>query len=442
MKKRKFFNLLKLFIVFCIVVPCSIFFTACKDTQTPYIGENGNWFIGDTDTGVKANGTDGKDGKDGQDGTNGTDGKDAEPVDTYQIYLDAVEHENYQGTYLDFVKEYFDVTTDITSAVANKSVMSVVGIRAYNVTSAQTKGSGVIYDIDVNGNAIILTNYHVACGQGKIPFQKIECHLYQQDSYFQTTFIGGSSTYDIAVLKVENCGILKNSNATAVTLNTNKLSLGETCIAVGNPSGYGIAVTKGAIGVDSEYVSMTVAEETRIRRVLRHDAYTTGGSSGGGLFDINGYLIGLTNGGISGTDINYAIPADLVEKVVTDILKNTNSGKVNTLNLGIETDSTTSSTLNPDKTIFVVDKIFISDIGDGIVANNGALAVGDQIISITLAPGTADEETITFEREHEFKEFLITLQHGTTIKLNALRNGSSTVSFTHTILTGDLTIVK
>ncbi len=442
MKKRKLFNFFKLCIIFCLVVPCAFFFTACKDGETPYIGDNGNWFIGDTDTGVKANGTDGKDGKDGQAGTNGTDGKDAEPVDTYEVYLNAVENENYQGTYLDFIKEYFDVTTDITSAVANKSVMSVVGIRAYNVTTSQTKGSGVIYDIDGDGNAIILTNYHVACGQGKVPLQKIECHLYQQNSYFKTTFIGGSSTYDIAVLKVENCEILKNSNAQAVTLNTNKISLGETCIAVGNPSGYGISITKGAIGVDSEYVNMTVAEETHLRRVFRHDAYTTGGSSGGGLFDINGYLIGLTNGGISGTDINYAIPADLVEKVVDDILKNTNSGKVNTLKLGIEIISTTASILNPDKTISVIDKIVISDIVDGIVASDATLAVGDQIVSITLSPDTDAEETIKFDREHEFKEFLITLQHGTTIKLNVLRNCSSPVSFTHTISVDDLTIVK
>ena len=32
------------------------------DGQTPYIGENGNWWIGETDTGVKAAGDDGKDG--------------------------------------------------------------------------------------------------------------------------------------------------------------------------------------------------------------------------------------------------------------------------------------------------------------------------------------------------------------------------------------------
>lgn len=65
-----------------------------KDGITPHIGENGNWFIGDEDTGVKAQGYtpqkgvdyfDGKDGKDGYtpqkgvdyfDGVDGKDGKD------------------------------------------------------------------------------------------------------------------------------------------------------------------------------------------------------------------------------------------------------------------------------------------------------------------------------------------------------------------------------
>lgn len=44
--------------------------------DTPYIGENGNWFIGKTDTGVQAAGKDGEDGADGKNGTNGTNGKD------------------------------------------------------------------------------------------------------------------------------------------------------------------------------------------------------------------------------------------------------------------------------------------------------------------------------------------------------------------------------
>ena len=39
-----------------------------KNGETPYIGENGNWWIGFTDTKVKAAGTDGKDGEKGEDG--------------------------------------------------------------------------------------------------------------------------------------------------------------------------------------------------------------------------------------------------------------------------------------------------------------------------------------------------------------------------------------
>ncbi len=52
------------------------------DGTSPHIGENGNWWIGSEDTGVKAAGKDGADGTNGQDGedgingTNGTDGAD------------------------------------------------------------------------------------------------------------------------------------------------------------------------------------------------------------------------------------------------------------------------------------------------------------------------------------------------------------------------------
>ncbi len=43
---------------------------------TPRVGENGNWWVGDTDTGAKAGGRDGVDGADGRNGTDGRDGVD------------------------------------------------------------------------------------------------------------------------------------------------------------------------------------------------------------------------------------------------------------------------------------------------------------------------------------------------------------------------------
>ena len=39
-----------------------------EDGLTPYIGENGNWWVGDADTGKPSRGTDGKNGLDGTDG--------------------------------------------------------------------------------------------------------------------------------------------------------------------------------------------------------------------------------------------------------------------------------------------------------------------------------------------------------------------------------------
>ena len=45
-----------------------------KDGITPTIGENGNWYLGDEDTGKPSRGATGPQGADGKDGTNGTDG--------------------------------------------------------------------------------------------------------------------------------------------------------------------------------------------------------------------------------------------------------------------------------------------------------------------------------------------------------------------------------
>lgn len=51
-----------------------------KDGDTPFVGSNGNWWIGTTDTGVKAAGQDGRDGQNGADGQDGKDGKDGVSV--------------------------------------------------------------------------------------------------------------------------------------------------------------------------------------------------------------------------------------------------------------------------------------------------------------------------------------------------------------------------
>lgn len=435
--KNKLLKCLKLFAVAILIIPCAFGLSACKDGQTPYIGENGNWFIGSTDTGVKAA---------GDDGANGTNGKDAEQIDTYEMYLNTVEHEDYQGSYLDFIKENFAVNTDVTAAVANSCALSVVEVKAYNNTTNVTSGSGVIYQLDEDGNAIILTNYHVVVGSGSTVKTKFDLRLYgqQENTYIHAEYVGGSSTYDIAVLKVTESELLKTSGAKAVSFNTSAPVLGETCISIGNANTYGIAVNKGVISVESEYVYMTVAGDRLLRRLIRHDAYIAGGSSGGGLFDINGQLIGLTCGGQDGTDIHYAIPSSLVYSVVNSILRSADNGgvKPTIADLGIETTYISTPKYNPETGLVeITDKVSISSISEGLIQTANTLAEGDVIVSITINPTSATEQTITLSREYQLNEVLLTIPANTTIMLNCLRN-TTPVSATVTVLANNLVAVK
>lgn len=71
----------KFLFVIALMALMPLALTSCSnDKNYPYIGENGNWFVNNKDTGVPAtgpagqNGTDGKDGADGADGINGQDG--------------------------------------------------------------------------------------------------------------------------------------------------------------------------------------------------------------------------------------------------------------------------------------------------------------------------------------------------------------------------------
>lgn len=60
--------------------------------DTPYIGANGNWFIGDTDTGVKAKGDKGDTGAAGK---NGSDGKTPVRGTDYWTEADKAEIKSY-----------------------------------------------------------------------------------------------------------------------------------------------------------------------------------------------------------------------------------------------------------------------------------------------------------------------------------------------------------
>ena len=72
------------------------------DGITPSIGNNGNWYLGDTDTGKPSRGEKGDEGQPGKDGQNGSPGKDG--ADGKSAYAYAVEG-GYTGTEAEFAEK-------------------------------------------------------------------------------------------------------------------------------------------------------------------------------------------------------------------------------------------------------------------------------------------------------------------------------------------------
>ena len=93
-------KILVAFLSVLVAVSTLLAFTSCTSSDEISIGENGNWYINGTDTGVSAvgpkgddgdkgadgkAGVDGIDGIDGQNGKNGTDGADGKGYPTASI---------------------------------------------------------------------------------------------------------------------------------------------------------------------------------------------------------------------------------------------------------------------------------------------------------------------------------------------------------------------
>lgn len=322
------------------------------------------------------------------------------------------------------VKDYGNITINSQEPqsllAAGKALLSAVSITAAfqtttttsgwpwgSQTNTETKdyyamGSGVIYELDKkNGNAYVITNYHVVYDsdsntQNKIS-NNISLFLYGQeyaDYAIPATYVGGSMTYDIAVLKVEKSAVLMQSNAIAADFaDSNTVSVLETAIAVGNPEGDGISATVGCVNVDSEYIDMTGADEkTAISlRVIRTDAAVNEGNSGGGLFNINGEIIGIVNAKITDTtvdNIGYAIPSNIAKYVadnIIDFCDGTQLEKLQKCTLGITVKIDEAYTLFDTDTGKVrrMEKIKVNEVSAGSAATD-VLAAGDIISSIVI----------------------------------------------------------
>ena len=195
--------------------------------------------------------------------------------------------------------------------VVEKCINSVVAI---NVTESSVSygqeyetagaGSGVIYTQD----GYIITNYHVANKDTK----SITVTLYDGSQY-EGKYIYGDEFVDIAIIKIE-----KNDCDYAVFGNYSDVYVGDMVLAIGNPLGYGITVTDGIVSA----LDKAITVENTTMTLLQTSAEINSGNSGGGLFNMNGELIGIVNAKIAGTSVEgmgYAIPSSIVVKSINDL---------------------------------------------------------------------------------------------------------------------------
>lgn len=166
-------------------------------------------------------------------------------------------------------------------------------------------GSGVILSED----GYIVTNYHVISGASS-------CKVRLSDGKeYDATYVGGSETDDIAVVKID----AKDLNP-VVLGDSDKLVTGEDVLAIGNPLGeLGGTVTEGILSSTSRTMNVDGVE----MELLQTSAAINPGNSGGGLFNAKGELIGIVTLKKAGDEIEglgFAIPVNKVVETIDKVV--------------------------------------------------------------------------------------------------------------------------
>ncbi|MEM6775048.1 MAG: trypsin-like peptidase domain-containing protein [Pseudomonadota bacterium] len=173
-------------------------------------------------------------------------------------------------------------------------------------------GSGVI----MRDDGYILTNNHVIEGAEAIQV------LLSDGRNAAATVVGRDRDTDLAALRIEL------DNLSAITLaNSDRLSVGDVVLAIGNPLGFGHSVTQGIV---SGLGRFGMNPET-YEGFIQTDAVIHPGNSGGALVDTEGALVGINSliytssdgvgVGNTGIGISLAIPSNLAEFVMDDLIR-------------------------------------------------------------------------------------------------------------------------
>ena len=180
----------------------------------------------------------------------------------------------------------------------------------WGVEEGSGSGSGSV--IDTQGH--VLTNYHVIEGA-----QKLTVSL-GGDKVYPAKVVGSDPDTDLAVLQIE----MPKDGLTIVPFgDSDKLTVGQKVLAIGNPFGLDRTLTTGVISGLQRPIRARNGRP--IEGAIQTDASINPGNSGGPLLDKFGRMIGINSqilspqGGSVG--VGFAIPVSIAKRIIPQIIQ-------------------------------------------------------------------------------------------------------------------------
>jgi serine protease Do len=290
----------------------------------------------------------------------------------------------------------------------------------------QALGSGFVLD----KNGYIVTNNHVVDGASQVTV------TFSDGSSYPATVVGTDVNADLAVIKVTDApaDLLK-----PVTLgDSSQVKVGQMAIAIGNPYGLEGTMTAGIVSAlgRSLPVDMQAASggSYTIPDVIQTDAPINPGNSGGVLLNDLGQVIGVTSAieSQSGANagIGFAIPINLVQKVIPELIKN---GTYQHTWLGISGVTLSSEMANQMGLGADQRGILVETVTAGSPAEKAGLQASNQQVQLNGTDFAVGGDIITAVDGQPVKRFDDLVSYlfdntsvGQTIKLDVLRNGKQT----------------
>lgn len=272
-------------------------------------------------------------------------------------------------------------------SVAKNVSGGVVSIQARN-SKNMSKGSGAI--IDKQGH--VVTNNHVIAGM-----QQLQVTL-SNGQIYKAKLVGTDKTTDLAVLKVDG---LPSSIKPVDFADSDALAVGQPIMAIGNPLGYDDTATTGIVSALNRPVSV-MDDQSRseiVTNAVQIDAAINPGNSGGPTFDASGKVIGINSsiaatsarGGTAGSiGIGFAIPSNLVKRVVNEIIKH---GSVKHVALGIMVKS-----VNVTQNNITRGGAQVASVTPGAPAAKAGMRAGDTIVAFNGKSVTSNYSLLGFVR--------------------------------------------